>query len=251
MEDFKREIHSKKEKRGSHEGFKEVLRVRVDDNHDVTIYRKDRELLRIFLEDVRTNTNVFEFVDFVQADLLQEIRIIEKTYFNANISSFVVTVSLEELKNPRNVFLLLHELGHLRAAPHWKKWAEDNPEDAESLVRYRRYGGEGVLDDAEEIRGAKTELREERDAWSEAIHIARSIRERYGVNLFELFPEKGEFMGWMRVESLRTYEAEVEERGEGAYTHKEKVNEWLRHEWEEEVLHSLRSSVEEVTPQKD
>jgi hypothetical protein len=145
--------------------------------------------------------------------------------FASGILTDTVEFPLEDLKDPRNIFSIFHEMGHITdAAKQYKK----DPENIRlALVAADAKKKEGRAYTADELNRL---LPFERNAWAEAIRIARGINEEHGVDLFKLFRDKEDFMGWLRAVSLRTYEHDLEKRGLETYTKCGAVLKWVLEE---------------------
>ena len=129
----------------------------------------------------------------------------------------VVSFPPDALKDPRNIFSILHELGHVTTwhqvhakDPKLAQWAYDISEKKRSCTK-------------EEM---EVLLEFERIAWAEAIHIARKLKEKEGIHLFTLFRSAEDLMGWLRATGLRTYEHNLEQAGATAYTKCDMVMRW-------------------------
>jgi hypothetical protein len=133
--------------------------------------------------------------------------------FTARSPLRLVEISERELSDPKEIFALLHELGHITA---------DDERDEDQRGEISR------LHSAQDPSNQELQMliQDERDAWARAITLARLIKREHGVDLFKLFQSPDEFMGWYRDTGLRTYEKELEERGIGSYTKEDKVRAW-------------------------
>lgn len=135
--------------------------------------------------------------------------------FTARSPLRLVEISERELLDPKEIFALLHELGHITADD---KRDEDQRGEVSRLHSAQDPSNQELL----------MLIQDERDAWAQAITLARLIKKERGVDLFKLFQGPDEFMGWYRDTGLRTYEKELEERGIGAYTKEDKVRAWQK-----------------------
>lgn len=123
----------------------------------------------------------------------------------------------EALSNPIEIFAMLHELGHI------KRNDEMDSNLTLSLITARvKMKRVGAKSTAKEIQAV---IQEERNAWAEAIKLARRLKREYDVDLFQLFNDTDEFMGWLRATGLRSYERFL---GTEAYTKDTKVKKWER-----------------------
>ncbi|MDE1970587.1 MAG: hypothetical protein KGI50_03355 [Patescibacteria group bacterium] len=231
MENLLQKESDPKNKKEAVKDLKEVLRTPLDNNHHYVVVRQDlnQNTLRIFLES--EDGTILEFTDFVREEdgVPKKIGIREQPGWGANTKNFFIVLTVEELRDPKNIFTFLHELGHLQIFPKWKKWGEENPEKKKTVDLWR------MTYDVKVSEGAQINLQEERDAWAAAIHIARTIRDTHHVDLFKLFHTKHDFMRWLRIDQLDTYEREVEELGGLSKGKHEMLNERIREQWEEEM----------------
>lgn len=143
-----------------------------------------------------TNTSgetVFDFIDYFKDQNI-------KFYFDRS-NDFGFTMGKDgvgqvhiprHIGSPREIFSVLHEIGH--AIDH-RKNPELNERAAEVTDSYS---------DMKESNGNPV-LQIERNAWAEAIRLGRAISKEKGVDFFKLFSSADEFMGYVRI-FLRTYE---------------------------------------------
>jgi len=221
------------------EEYKEALRSRVDEDTDLVIYEnafdKNSDELRIFLKNVRKNEILLDFSAMKyyldNADAGSDVITVKTTKalgFVCNLSRRMIGVPYEALRDPKEIFGLLHELGHIEIEEEknvelFKKYAEVKKSSKNPDVDYR-----------------KLSIEEERGAWASAIWQARKIKKELGINLFDLFKNSNEFMGWLRVTGLRTYESELESlSGEKVYTKDKQVQKYL------DSIKELKNEVEE------
>lgn len=113
----------------------------------------------------------------------------------------------------------MHELGHIRV---FEKKKLINPLHPAWLSRVEKGSPAHVY--------AELTLQDERDAWAEAICLARKIKKDHAINLFSSFEDLDDFMGWFRLDGLRSYEELVEETRQaddgleqGTYTTRKKA----------------------------
>jgi hypothetical protein len=88
-------------------------------------------------------------------------------------------ISVGDMKNPESIFILLHELGHRQ------------PELKEKLKLI------DIHVPGPTIHEAEFQSVNERGAWANALQIARGLREKYGLNLMEVFPSLQDFNVFM------------------------------------------------------
>ena len=131
----------------------------------------------------------------------------------------VIELPLEILRDPREIFGLLHEIGHLRVE---QKGKVENIDALDGIYEMLEGGKEGDLKDAD----LQILLQNERDAWAEALKIAKGIKKDRGLNLFSLFDNVYDLMGWLRASGLRDYEEMLEKRGIKAFTKTDKAALW-------------------------
>jgi len=147
--------------------------------------------------------------------------------FGASVKLNIVNINMERLRDPRCIFTLLHELGHVVDFNNRIKNGKNV--DAFDLLFSADYYDEKFW---------RERLQAERTAWAEAIKLARKLKKDHTVDLFKLFKDADEFMGWMRVNALRSYENHLENIGIKAYSKEAAVRkfcgeeaELVRKEW--------------------
>ena len=233
---------TKKKRRDTREGMHEVLCVPVGNGVDLTVYRDKDNLF--FVDFEKEGRTVVSPVDFVRdSNPLRAIEIRDGKLFYYP-EYWCISVPIEKLRKPRNIFGLLHELGHLQI---WSFWEKRGLEDLDVLMDYKVIPSK--LSNEEVIRGAELELQNERDAWAAGLRMAKKLRDVYGIDLFKLFKNNDELMGWLRVDLLETYEAELQTHGGTPKNEKQgQVSSWLQTRWEEELAKSLKK---EIDPSSD
>jgi|GEM_PF-5105037 len=116
-----------------------------------------------------------------------------------------INIPMDKLfSDPRRIFSVLHEIGHAE---------DDSYKIADQLERSERDRKIFMFQDPDDLgaRSKENILNEERNAWAHAITAARKIKKEHGVDLFQMFKNADEFMGWLRVKGLRNYEEQLEE----------------------------------------
>lgn len=162
-----------------------------------------------------------------------------------NTRTSQVFVTYEMFKNPRSILLILHEIGHLQAK---LKREADGQSETQQQVREAR-GKE--FNEASE-RDVSLILKDERDAWAQALRTARHIPSRIPeIDIFALFNNKEEVSGWIRLMGLSSYECDVAEKAglkpAETQTSARTVNPWLNeqiaemYEDEKEAAHIART----------
>jgi len=153
------------------------------------------------------------------------------TSFASDPEAGHVLFNPETLLDPRNIFALLHEIGHVVM---WRETRTKYPAKANEVLAIvsekRQY---------EDTDALQKPLPFERDAWAEAVRIARHLQTTHRVNLFRLFSGADDFMGWLRATGLRTYEHDLEQAGIKAYSKCGVVMRWLEKEQQSTSLLSL------------
>ncbi len=146
--------------------------------------------------------------------------------FKCDPEAGAVFFSPEALRDPRNIFSIFHEMGHLT---DWQKLYIKNSSEAHRLlhVAEKKY---------EHFEHIAELLPFERNAWAEAIRIAKKIHQEHGVNFFEFFHSAEDFMGWLRAISLRGYEHALEKHDIRAYTKCWTVHAWALQEQKNPML---------------
>lgn len=223
---------------------KEIIRTNVDENISLVIYDDviDRysDELRIFLKNSKTDEILLDFSAlnlFLNKDKTSsDVIIVEADEFVCKISPPTVGVPAKAFHDPKEIFGLLHELGHVEM--NRRKHQECAKKTTETISSSKN-------PDADE---SALRIKEERDAWAQAIKYARKIKKEYGVNLFKPFGSIDEFMGWLRVTGLRSYEDLAEKwSGEQFVTKEKQVDLWLKKEsaeFKKKLLEELKNSEE-------
>ena len=124
--------------------------------------------------------------------------------FSSDPETGRVSFSTEFMCNPRNIFSIFHEMGHLT------EWSDQYRQDPVESKRISAIANETVSYRNEKRKPPPEILQallpSERRAWAAALNIARRIRHEHGINLFALFRDAQDCMGWIRATGLRTYE---------------------------------------------
>ncbi len=131
--------------------------------------------------------------------------------YNYELRTVMVSSSI---KSPRELLIVLHEMGHI------KVYDEDT--DLKTQVEQFPFGTPvppGLPDPV---------LTMERRVWAQAIQWAREMKKTSGVDLFKLFQNNDELMGWLRMAGLRTYESRGVVEGTGTFTKDAQVEAFLR-----------------------
>ena len=212
--------------------FKEILRTKIDDTVDLIIqdggFEENGQQLNIFLENNgQTLLNFSKFLSNVDNYNIPDIKIFETSHlgFVSNTKERFVGVPRYALEDPKEIFSILHEIGHVVSNHSTAR----NKEAVENQYHKNEWG----------LRYRKEALKNEREAWAYAIKAARKLKKQLNIDLFKLFKSTDEFMGWMRVDGLRTYENEIEQSGEKAYTKNGLVKQYR------ENIKTLNKEVEE------
>lgn len=207
--------------------FEEKVRTKIDDNTDLVVYNAypkqpyDEESLKIILEQSQSHEILLDFSD-------KGTKIVPVIFgFVAMSDGSKIGVPAKALLDPKEIFGLLHELGHIDTR---------RKKGDELFKKYLEAKSTSMNPDVDNLI---IQITEERDAWASAMWQARKIKKELGVNLFGLFKNSDEFMGWLRVTGLRTYEHELEQlSGEKAYTKDKQVQKYL------ESINELNNEVE-------
>lgn len=195
-----------------------------------TVSQPAEENYEVVIEDSQNREIVINLSDLIERpDNKQRVSFTTGEIFDTTGTNTKPLVRFPEkkLSDPKEIFGILHELGHISR--------DDNRDDNFSylLLMARIKMKERKKPTVEEIQLV---LREERDAWAETIRLARRLKKEYGVDLFKLFKSTDEFMGWLRATGLRSYETQLESLGIKAYTKDAKVK-----AWEEAVKNAVSS----------
>jgi len=218
-----------KEGIGGIEKLREVLRVPVGNGVDFAVYGgKGDQLFVNFEKEGKVLVAPVDLVLKTHQDQKIDIRD-SVDGFDGDFERGVSVVLDKIRRDPRLIFAFLHELGHIEV---WRRRERDDPKMAmlySFLVRK-------TLDEYEP-RDYELDAQDERDAWAAGLRMARKLREKYDIDLFKLFLNVDDLMGWLRVDQLETYEKELQMRGGRVKNEKiDKVNSWLQTRWEEDVL---------------
>ncbi len=116
-----------------------------------------------------------------------------------------IVLTRDFFNDPKDVFLLLHEMGH-------SILFEENP-DLEKIEELYATVFSTDATEADKKEALSLMAPHERDAWARAIKSARSLRDQFGVDLFSNFADVKEFSIWLRKEGLYSYELKYHEAG--------------------------------------
>lgn len=186
------------------------LRTHIDESHDLVIYKNpgdedeydllEENKVKVVIQNPKSGEYILDFSDFARpSDPNLHLTFESDEYFWSLPEEHRVMFPPENLKDPRELFLLLHEIGHVRDT---EKQKLKNP----LYVGPHFQGSHDTPPDV--VYGSI--LQTERNAWAEAIRLARQIKKDYSINLFASFEDVDDFMGWYRVAGLRSYEEEEE-----------------------------------------
>ncbi|MBI5421062.1 MAG: hypothetical protein HZA35_01985 [Parcubacteria group bacterium] len=243
---MKEEIRSliKKGSHDTHEGIHEALRVSVGNGVDLVIYDDLGKFLLLFKKG-GGNQTIVSLLDLVTTPGLKDqitIQTSVKDDFFADPFGRKVFISLEKMRDPKMIFAVLRELGHIQvfkvALLNDFKRAR-HLYDTFAVRTYAKY----------DIKDWEITVEDERDAWAIGLRMARKLREKYDIDLFKLFKSNNELMGWLRVDQLETYEKELRARGGNARNEKkQQINAWLQTRWEEEIIEGLKKEIDAHHP---
>ena len=218
------------------EGMTEKMRTKINNDYNLVIFSTTGyiEHLQILIQDREKNSNVFDLAELKED---QDLIFASGDAFFFRQSSKLLAVAVDQLRDPRKIFLLLHELGHSI--------------NSQRKDRLPEIGDLDYLNQEDKPEVARAILEEERTAWANAIKLARRIRQNCNVDLFKLFTDLNEFDGWLKVESLHTYEDYLGSfLGHGQRDSKSKQTEaWKKRRREEWVAEEekLRAEIEPET----
>lgn len=194
----------------------------IDSKHYLSTQRisPNKPFLRLLIKDLAT--------DKIVMDLSKDITSIKIRFIEDNESGFwanptktraQVHIPTKEFSGPKDIFAVLHEIGHIAVR---QKEYKEHPHRAE-IKKEARLINEFLIDP----EASSIVLLDEREAWTEAIKTARRYKKEYDLDLFALFPTKNDFMSWLRAIGLRSYEHALETIGVAAYSRDEKTREWF------------------------
>ena len=113
-------------------------------------------------------------------------------YFQVDVLNKIIYLNPDQIDaDPREIFALLHEMGHAAILNKNGKLYR-----LALGVARGSFGG---------VRGGKHMVADERGAWAEGIRIARQLRDE-GFNLFPIFHDKESLSRWLRASGLTSYE---------------------------------------------
>ncbi len=125
-----------------------------------------------------------------------------------NMQTREVFLRHDLLQNPRNVFGVLHELGHLRVADQQFAAPSRHGEIRAITVAKSKDVSQLTEEDARVI------LADERAAWAQGLRLAREIKSTHPeLNLFKVFSDSNDLAGWIRLSGLTSYECDVADAG--------------------------------------
>lgn len=127
----------------------------------------------------------------------------QRAHYSRNDASHPSYVYMERIKEPRDLLILLHEIGHSHDVPLSEalKGKEIDRRD----VANEETGEEGVIMKFRKIDLLKETLRRERFAWTRALRSIRYLKTKSNINLLSSFTDYEDFLKWQRG-PLSTYE---------------------------------------------
>ena len=203
--------------------WNEVIRSHIDKVFSLVVYGlsgTDRSL-KVSIENRITRDAILNIEDFAKSMYdTRSVKLLAGPQFNSFPEFHIVEFLPEALEDPREIFGILHEIGHV------EEYAQNG--------WHRKFQSEqDFLSDDLRAISEISDLKIERIVWANAICYARLIKSDFGVDLFKLFHNVYEFMGWIRKTGLRSYERSLERQGIRAYTKNREVKLWLQREIEE------------------
>lgn len=228
---MEKEHYSTNKEETSLEALKEIARTTIDEKYDFVAYAAsddDKEsFLCLVFQDRNSKTDMINLATLYErgddALLVPEITFqATADDFGADPKTGVVSIPLRAMGDMREIFSIFHEIGHLNV-------------DNKKMKQYARQLV--ALQMGHDPAGvAKWYLQKERDAWAEAIRLAKTLKKDYTINLFHLFEDTRAFMGWLRASGLRSYELKVLFAGEkDAFTKEALVAEYVKKHTSHEI----------------
>jgi hypothetical protein len=202
---------------------REIKRMAIDENHDLVAFgdanyvlqaqddnteKLQHEEIELAIVDKTSGKTVLKLSDKLRA--ISPKAIIDGVANDLNTfywqgGTQTINIPMDQLfSDPRRIFSVLHEIGHAE---------DDSYKTADQLKRSERDRKIFMFQDPDDLgaRSKENILNEERNAWAHAITAARKIKKEHGIDLFQMFKNADEFMGWLRVKGLRNYEEQLEE----------------------------------------
>lgn len=143
----------------------------------------------------------------------------------AKVNQALVRIKMEAAADKRYIFVILHEIGHII---RWRKMSQEKRKEHDIVYKDMEWWeslGESLVQNMS-ARAVQELIHHERNAWAEAIHCARILKEKYECNLFAIFPSHEIFSGWLRAISLRAYERIASDKKIGTFSKDTLVTAW-------------------------
>lgn len=198
--------------------WKEFYRASCDALHDVVVFEDvDGQGYKITLEEKEGKKTIVDFSTLCHLKSPDPVIFVAKQTWNAvqEQNPPIVWFSKEGLRDPRSIFLLLHELGHITQNDRNLERYSLPLQESFRTGRVREY-----------IAYLRSQLRQERDAWAEGIRLARRIKDDHHIDLFALFENNEQFSGFIRSVGLRSYEVALEKQGISSFSKNNAVTAW-------------------------
>lgn len=187
------------------EGYRELRRVRIGDLGDAVISQRphsdpaDRGKRYAVEFEIGDGGDVIDFAEIGERLGTGAVPTFkEGSYWAATEKIGVVFLApiREAFSDPREMFCLFHELGHLIS---YRKARENG------RTRFWELGS------SDQAAWQRMRLENEKEAWDEALEVARVIQRDFGVDFLSLFRDRNEFEDWVRDGKLETYERRLAE----------------------------------------
>lgn len=200
---------------GNTEKYFESYRVPLDKNHDLIQLSIDNEKdddfgIKLVIQDKQTDNEIIDLANLLD----QKVRFesdprmdmggfLGTPVYSVNVEKRIIRMpSGNVFEDPKILFTLLHELGHLKTTDSMDE------EQRKKLIETRvEFNQEPTPKTSQVI------LDEERKAWTNAIALARQIKNKFDINLFNLFDNLDDFQVWMRLSGLSSYESAAISQG--------------------------------------
>lgn len=178
-----------------------ILNYKINNDNDLVIHRGPTNLdfLNLFIQKHGSEEKLLDFEDIYKRKGDRKINFSENETeddFTCWEERGEISVPVKQLSDPKQIFMLLHEIGHI--SYYDKTGITASIEEYPALF--------GAEKPTQEIAGKI--MKRERGAWAEAIKLAGQIKNKYSIDLFKLFENNNEFKKWIRANSLNSFTKE-------------------------------------------
>ena len=163
----------------------DILNASEDENGIASVVIKRDDKVIVNFQDIVPNYKFITPTYLIKQDAPKRFQEIVGGNWNSFTSKFMINVG--DMRDPRSIMLLMHEIGHCIDYSNGKH----NPNQTED-ARARYNGLFKTKYQAQRQKIAKEISNMERDAWVNALKIARDLKTEKNVNLFEGFANLNE-----------------------------------------------------------